>query len=111
MWRSLLLHDNDTLVLQNHFFSLDGLETIDVGGDSNIGASIILTAIVKFNYDHITIENRVVSKFWVDPNEMEEHANNTGKEIVCTKRKPWRPPKGTGKSKKPTKVVLSTTSQ
>jgi len=39
-----------SLVLQNHFFSLDGLETTDV-----------------------------VSKFWVDPNEMEEDANDTGR--------------------------------
>jgi len=42
----------------------------------------------------------VVSKFWADPNEMEKDANDNGKEIVCTKRKPKRPPKGTGKSKK-----------
>jgi len=50
------------------------LETIDVGGDPHISASIILTAIVEFNYDHIIVENWVVSKFWVVPNEMEEHA-------------------------------------
>jgi len=54
-----------SLVLQNHFSSLDGLETIDV-----------------------------VSKFWADPNEMEEDANDTGEEIVCTKRKLGRPHKG-----------------
>ena len=48
-----------SLVLQNHFSSFDGLETINV-----------------------------VSKFWVDPNEMEEDVNDTGEEIVCTKRKP-----------------------
>jgi len=59
------------LVLQNHFSSLDGLESTNV-----------------------------VSKFWVDPNEMEEDANDTGEDIVYTKRKPGRPPKGTGKSKK-----------
>jgi len=53
----------------------------------------------------------VVSKFWVDPNEMEEDASDTGEEIVCTKRKPWRPHKGTGKLKKIATIVLSTTSQ
>ena len=58
-----LLSDNDTLVLQNHFSSFYGLETIDVGSDPHIDASIISTAIVEFNYDHITVENRVVSKF------------------------------------------------
>jgi len=42
-----LLHNNDTLVLQNHFSSLDGLETTNVGGDPHIGASIIATAIVE----------------------------------------------------------------
>ena len=50
-------------------------------------------------------------KFWVDPNEMEEHANDNREEIVRTKRKPGRPPKGTSKSKKTVKEVLSTTSQ
>ena len=73
--------------------------------------SIIPIVIVKFNSDQITVENRVVSEFCVDPNEMEEHASDTGEEIVRTKRKPGRPPKGTGKSKKTAKVVLSTTSQ
>jgi len=53
----------------------------------------------------------VVAKFWVDPNEMEEDASDTGEEIVCTKRKPRRPPKETDKSKKIAKAVLSTTSQ
>jgi len=71
-----------SLVLQNHFSSLDGLETTNV-----------------------------VSKFWVNPNEMEEDASDIGEEIVCTKRKPGRPPKGIGKSKKTAKTVLSTTSQ
>jgi len=47
-----------SLDLQNHFSSLDGLETTNV-----------------------------VSKFWVDPNEMEEDVNDTGEEIVCTRRK------------------------
>jgi len=42
---------------------------------------------------------------------MEEHVSDTGKEIVHTKRKPGRPPKGIGKSKKAAKAVLSTTSQ
>jgi len=42
----------------------------------------------------------VVSKFWVDPNEMEEDVGDIGEEKVCTKRKSGRPPKGTGKSKK-----------
>jgi len=46
-----------SLVLQNQFSSLGGLETTDV-----------------------------ISKFWVDPNEMEEDASDTGEEIVCTKR-------------------------
>jgi len=70
------------LVLQNHFSSLDGLEIIDV-----------------------------VSEFWVDPNDMEEDASDTGEEIVCTKRKPGRPPKGTGKSKKIVQAAISTMSQ
>jgi len=70
------------LVLQNHFSSLGGLETADV-----------------------------VSKFWVDPNEMEKDVSDTGEQIVCTKRKLGRPPKGTSKSKKNTKAVLSTMSQ
>ena len=59
-----------------------------MGGNPHIGASIIPTSIVEFNSDHITIENRVVSKFWVDLNEMEENASGTGEEIVRTKRKP-----------------------
>jgi len=42
---------------------------------------------------------------------MEEDVSDTGEEIVCTKRKSGRPPKGTGKSKKTAKAVLSTTSQ
>ena len=58
-----LLPDNDTLVLQNHFSFFDGLETTIVGGDPHIGASIIPTSIVEFKYDHITVENWVVSKF------------------------------------------------
>jgi len=97
-----------SLVLQNHFSSLDGLETTNVGGDPYIGTSI---AIVEFNSDHITVENQVGSKFWTDPKEMEEDGSDTEEEIVCTKRKPGRPPKGTGKSKKTAKTVLSTTSQ
>jgi len=36
----------------------------------------------------------------VDPSEMEEHASDIGEKIVCTKRKPRGPPKGTGKSQK-----------
>jgi len=70
------------LVLQNHFSSLNGLENTNV-----------------------------LSKFWVGPNEMEEDDSDTGDEIVCTKRKPGRPPKKNGKSKKIAKAVLSTTSQ
>ena len=96
-----------SLVLQNHFSSLDGLETTDVGDDSHIGASTIPP--VGINSDHI--ENQVVSKFWADSNEMEEDASDNGEEAVCTKRKPGRPPKGTGKSRKIAKAVLSTTSQ
>jgi len=41
-----LLLDNDRLVLQNHFSSLDGLETTKVGGDPDIGVPIIPTSIV-----------------------------------------------------------------
>jgi len=100
-----------SLVLQNHFSSLDGSETTDVGGDPNIGASIIPTVIAEINSDHITVKNQVVSKFWADPNEMEENASDTGEEIVHTKRKPERPPKGTGKSKKIARAILSTMSQ
>ncbi|XP_068461592.1 uncharacterized protein [Phaseolus vulgaris] len=83
------------LILQNHFSSLEGLETTYVGGDPYIGTSI---AIVEFNYVHITVENHIGSKIWIDPNEMEKDASDTGKEIVRTKRKPRRPPKGTGKA-------------
>jgi len=100
-----LLPDNNTLVLQNHFSSLDGLKTTNVGGDPHICASIIPTAIVEFNSNHITVENQVASKIWVDPNEMEEYVSDngeeyvsdTGEEIVRTKRKPGRPTKRTGK--------------
>ena len=94
--KSLLL-DNDTLVLQNHFSSLGGLETTDAGGDPHAGTPIIPTTIVEFNYEHITIENQVVSNFWTDPDEMEEHASDTGEEIFA---KPGRTPKGTSKLKK-----------
>jgi len=71
-----------SLVLQNHFSSLDGLENTNV-----------------------------LAKFWADPNEMEEDASDTGEKIVCTKRKPGRSPKGNGKSKKTAKTVFSTMSQ
>jgi len=71
-----------SLVLQNHFSSRNGLETTNF-----------------------------VSKFWVDPNEMEKDASDIGEEIICTKRKPGTPPKGTDKSKKTVKTVLSTSSQ
>jgi len=70
-----------------------------------------LSAIVQFNYEHITIGNQVLSKFWVDPNEIKEHASDTGEEVVLTKRKPGRPPNGTGKFKKTAKAILSTMSQ
>jgi len=56
----VLLPNNDMLVLQNHFSSLHGLETTDVGGDPHTGTPIILTAIVEFNYEHIIVENQVV---------------------------------------------------
>jgi len=52
-----LLLDNDTLVLQNHFSSLDGLETIDAGGDPHTCTPIIPTTIVEFNSEHVTVEN------------------------------------------------------
>jgi len=65
-----LLRDNDTLVLQNHFSSFDGLEITDAGGGPNTGMPIILTTIVDINSEHITIENQVVSKFWAYPSEM-----------------------------------------
>jgi len=97
------------LVLQNHFFSFDGLETTNVGGDSHIGASNIPPTIVGIIFDHI--ENQVFSKFWADPNEMEEDVSDNGEETVRTKRKPGRPPKGAGKSRKTAKAILSTTSQ
>jgi len=42
---------------------------------------------------------------------MEEHVIDTGEEIVCTKTKPGRPPKGTGKSKTIAKTVLFKMSQ
>jgi len=63
------------------------------------------------NYDHITVENHIGSNFWADPNETEEDDSDTGEEIVHTKRKPGRPPKGTGKAKKTAKTVLTVTSQ
>jgi len=92
-----LLSDNDMLVLQNHFSSLDGLETTDAGGDPHTGTPIISTVVIEFNFEHITVENQVVSKFWANPNEMEEHDSDTREEIVYTKRKPGRQPKETGK--------------
>jgi len=49
-----------SLVLQNHFSSLDGLETKNVRGDPYIGTS---TAFVEFTYDHITVEIRLVQNF------------------------------------------------
>jgi len=52
-----LLPDNDTLVLQNHFSSLDSLQTTDARGDPYTVTSIILTAIAEFNYEHVTVEN------------------------------------------------------
>jgi len=52
-----LLPDNDTLVLQNHFSSLDSLETTDAEGDPHTGTSIILTTIGEFNSEHVTAEN------------------------------------------------------
>ena len=105
---AIVIVPSPSLVLQNHFSSLKGLETTDVRGDPYIGPS---TAIVEFNSDHITVENHIGSNFWVDPNEMEEDANDTGEEIVHTKRKPGRPPKGTGKSKKAAKTVPTITLQ
>ena len=80
-----------------------------MGVDSHIGASTISPTIVGINSDHI--ENQVVSKFWTESNDMEEDDSDNGEETVHTKRKPGRPPKGTGKSRKTTKAVLSTTSQ
>ena len=106
-----LLPDNDTLVLQNQFSSLDGLKTTNVRGDPHTGTPIILTTIVKFNSEHITVGNQVVSKFWAAPSEMEEHASDIGEEIVCTTTRLGRPPKGTGKYKKTAKEILSKTSQ
>jgi len=83
-WKAKSLGDVKalSLVLQNHFSSLDGLETTNV-----------------------------VSKFWTDPNEIEKDASDTREQIVCTKRKSGRPLKGTGKSKQTAKAVLSTMSQ
>jgi len=105
---AIMIVPSPSLVLQNQFSSLEGLETTDVGGDPYISTS---TAIVEFNYDHITVENHIGSKFWIDPNEMEEDASDTGEEIVRTKRKLGRPPKGTGKARKTAKIVLTITSQ
>ena len=117
-----------SLVLKNHFSFLDGLDTTDVGGDPYIGTSTAIVEPQKAKsfadvkalsldlQNHFSsldgLENtNVLSKFWVDPNEMEEDDSDTGEEIVCTKRKPGRPPKKNGKSKKTVKAVLSTTSQ
>jgi len=52
-----LLLDNDTLILQNHFSSIDGLETTNTGDDPHTRTPIIPTAIVEFNSEHITVEN------------------------------------------------------
>jgi len=76
-----LLPDNDTLVLQNHFSSLDGLETIDARGDPHTSTPIILTAIVEFNYEDIAIENQVISKFWATHTELEEHVSDTRRKL------------------------------
>jgi len=117
-----------SLVLKNHFSSFDGLDTTDVGGDPYIGTSTTivepqkakslgdakaLSLVLQNHFSSLDgLENtNVLSKFWADPNEMEEDDSDTGEEIVCTKRKPGRPPKRNGKSKKTAKTVLSTTSQ
>jgi len=42
---------------------------------------------------------------------MEEDGSDTREEIVRTKRKLGRPPKGTGKAKKTAKTVLTITSK
>ena len=47
-----------------------------MGGDPYICTS---TTIVEFNYDHITIENQVGSKFWTDPKEIEEDVSDIGR--------------------------------
>jgi len=59
-WKAKSLGDvkAPSLVLQNQFSSFGGLETTNV-----------------------------ISKFWVDPNEMEEDVSDAGEEIVCIKRK------------------------
>jgi len=80
-----LLLTNDTLVLQNHFTSLDGLETTNVGGDPHTRAPIFPIVVVEFNYEHMTVGNMVVSKFWADPNEMEEKSNDTGRKFFTLK--------------------------
>jgi len=72
-------------------FLLDGLETTNVGGDPHDGAPIIPTAIVEFTFDHITVENQVVSKFWAYPIEMEEHANGKHlRGLVNLKKLQWQ---------------------
>jgi len=42
---------------------------------------------------------------------MKENACDTGKEIVCTTRKPGKLPKGIDKSRKNAKAILSKKSQ
>jgi len=65
----------------------------NAGGCPNTGTLIISSGLFYINYEHITVENQLVSKFWADP------------------RKPGRPLKGTGKSRKTAKEVLSKKSQ
>jgi len=85
------------LALQNHFSSLDGLETIDEVGGPNIGKPIVPASVVNFNNEHIFVKNQVVSKFLADHSELEEKPSDIGDDIVRTTRKPGRPPKETGK--------------
>jgi len=57
-----LLSDNDTLILQNQFSSLDGLEITVAGGGPNTGTPTILSSIVDINSKPIIVEKQVISK-------------------------------------------------
>jgi len=74
------------LTLQNHFSSLDGLETANEAGGPNTGKPIVPTSID--------------SKFWADRSETEETTSDTGGDIVRITRKSRRSPKRACRSKK-----------
>ena len=87
------------------------MEITDAGGGPNTGTPIILSAIIDINYEHKTVANQVVSKFWANPSVIQENDSDIRAGIVRTTRKPKKPPKGTSKFRKIAQTVLSKKSQ